>query len=118
MSNIATATAALENVSILPARLCPWHENPYGLISWWDMQNFAGDDLFSALAILSKIECGMLHYKAPGDSAIAHLMGPIVLPVEAAGDNRTVIAFYRIDIRVHRPYCHTRSYTRVSHHPH
>lgn len=82
MSNIATATAALENVSILPARLCPWHENPYGLISWWDMQNFAGDDLFSALAILSKIECGMLHYKAPGDSAIAHLMGPIVLPVE------------------------------------
>jgi len=51
-------------------------------VCWWDMQQFAGENLQTALAILGKIECNMLNYRPTGDVGAAIFMGAIVLPVK------------------------------------
>ena len=77
----------------LPVCLYPWFENPYGLVSWWDMRQFAGDHLHSALAILGKIECDMVHYRAPGDPGAAIFMGSVVVPVDERGKIEEALRF-------------------------
>lgn len=53
-----------------------WIENPYRLVSWWDVDFFA-EDLHSAVTLLEKIWCAWLNAQPKGDAAAARLMGQV-----------------------------------------
>jgi hypothetical protein len=73
MAAIAEIVHPIETV--LPVCLCPWLENPYRLVSLWDMQRFPAEYLNSAITILERIRCEWIHIPLPGDPVAAQMLG-------------------------------------------
>jgi len=59
----------------LPVCLSPWRENPYGLVSWWDVEQFSGQGLHDAV---EELQLHWLQWKQAqplGDPFAAKLLG-------------------------------------------
>jgi hypothetical protein len=63
--------------------VCLWQENPYGLVSWWDVEEFSGQALHDAICKLESIRHFWATAQPPGDSLAAKLIGQkLTLTVE------------------------------------
>jgi len=53
----------------------PWRENPYGLVTWWDVEAFAAEDLHAVLSALENVRNQLATVAPPGDAPISRLLG-------------------------------------------
>lgn len=51
--------------------LTPWERSPYSLISWWDMEQFQLDNVYTVILILERIRHDFAGMRAPGDPDFA-----------------------------------------------
>ena len=58
-----------------PVCLRPWAENPYGLVSLWDMERFEAGSLHAALAALENTRITHAAMSPPGDATAARFLG-------------------------------------------
>jgi len=72
---VATINSESRGNDALPVCLCPWLENPYGLVSLWEMERFAGESLHDAIRILDSIRYTWWFAAPAGDAAAALMMG-------------------------------------------
>lgn len=58
----------------LPVCLCPWKENPYRLVSLWDMEVFYGQELHDAITLLQLVNLEWETKLPKGDIGMALLL--------------------------------------------
>ena len=55
--------------------VCLWRENPYGLVSWWDVEEFSAETLHLRVSTLEKIWAFFVQARPGGDAFAAGLLG-------------------------------------------
>jgi hypothetical protein len=90
----AIAESVLPTETALP--VCLWKENPYGLVSWWDVEQFSGNDLLAAIRTLDSIRYDWANAQPQGDAIAARLLGQ-QRAVEFQDKQRINLALSRVE---------------------
>jgi hypothetical protein len=64
-----------ESLDAASVCLPPWLENPYRLVSLWDMERFSAENLHTALALLENLRNRCANAQPLGDAHVARLFG-------------------------------------------
>src|ERR1039458_7956361 len=97
---VASVQSESRSNDALPVCLGAWPENPYSLVSWWEMEQFKGVVLHDAIDILDAISCRWRNAPPLGDAMAARLLGQQrVLTLEEHNELETSLRGVESNIR-------------------